>query len=92
MIRELRYAWRGLTKRPLLSALTIASVAVGIAACTAVFTLLDAIVLRPLPVADPEQLVQISSLNRQNRAGYIAPGALDLIEERRHLRQALVRS
>ena len=78
---ELRYAWRGLSKRPLLSALTIASVAVGIAACTAVFTLLDAIVMRPLPVANPEQLVQISSLNRQNRAGYIAPGALDLIED-----------
>ena len=81
MIGELRYAWRGLSKRPLLAALTIASVAVGIAACTAVFTLLDAIVLRPLPVANPEQLVQISSLNRQNRAGYIAPGALDLIED-----------
>ncbi len=81
LIRELRYAWRGLSKRPLFSILTIASVAVGIAACTAVFTLLDAIVLRPLAVANPEQLVQISSFNRQNRAGYIAPGALDLIEQ-----------
>jgi predicted permease len=80
-MRELKYAWRGLSKRPLLFGLTIGSLALGIGACTAVFTLLDAVVLRPIRVSDPDRLIQISSLDAQNRSGYIGFSARDLIDK-----------
>jgi predicted permease len=79
-MRDLRYAWRGLSKRPLLFGLTVGSLALGIGACTAVFTLVDAVVLRSIQVPDPDRLVQISSLDAQNRAGYIGFAARDVID------------
>ena len=79
-MRELKYAWRGLSKRPLLFGLTIGSLALGIGACTTVFTLLDAVILRSIPVANPDRLIQIASLDSQNRAGYIGLSARDFID------------
>ena len=77
---ELRYAWRGLSKRPLLFGLTVGSLALGIGACTAAFTLVDVVILRSIQVSNPERLVQISSLDAQNRAGYIGFTARDIID------------
>jgi predicted permease len=79
-MRELGYAWRGLSKRPLLFGLTVGSLALGIGACTAVFTLVDAVILRPIQVSNPDRLIGISSLDAQNRAGYIGFTARDLID------------
>ena len=55
--RNLRYALRQLRRSPLFTAAAIISLALGIGATTAIFTLIDRILLRPLPVADPHQLV-----------------------------------
>ena len=79
-MRDLRYAWRSLSKRPLLVSLTVGSLGLGIGACTAVFTLVDAVILRSIQVPNPDRLVQISSLDAQNRAGYIGFTARDLID------------
>src|SRR5215208_3799237 len=81
MRRELQFAWRGLSKRPLLFGLTVGSLALGIGACTAVFTLLDAVILRSIRVPHPDRLVQISSLDARNRAGYIGFSARELIDQ-----------
>src|SRR5438477_3664541 len=58
--RDLRYAIRSLQSRPAFTLTVIATLALGIGANTAIFTLVDALVLRPLPVSHPEQLVIVS--------------------------------
>ena len=56
---DLRLALRGLKRTPLFSIVAILSLALGIGANTAIFTLIDQILLRKLPVAAPEQLVMV---------------------------------
>ena len=56
---DLRLALRGLRRSPLFSIVAILSLALGIGANTAIFTLIDQILLRKLPVADPDQLVML---------------------------------
>jgi len=54
------FGWRQLKKRKATSAAAILSLALGIGACTSAFRLIDALLLRPLPVAEPERLYAIS--------------------------------
>jgi predicted permease len=56
---DFRLALRGLRRSPLFAAVAIASLALGIGANTAIFTLIDQILLRKLPVRAPEQLVML---------------------------------
>ena len=55
----LRYVFRTLLKSPVFTAVAVLSLALGIGANTAIFSLLDQILLRSLPVRDPAQLVMI---------------------------------
>jgi predicted permease len=57
LVRDLQYAWRGLTRAPMFTAVALLSIALGIGANTAIFTLVDEVLLRMLPVGHPEQLV-----------------------------------
>jgi predicted permease len=59
ILQELRLALRQLRKAPVFSAVAIITIALGIGANTAVFTLLDQAILRSLPVTHPEQLVRL---------------------------------
>ncbi len=56
---DLRFALRGFRRNPLFAAVAILSLALGIGANTAIFTLLDQIVLRKLPIKEPERLVML---------------------------------
>ncbi|HVZ19617.1 MAG TPA: ABC transporter permease, partial [Vicinamibacterales bacterium] len=56
---DLRYALRGLRRSPLFASVAILSLALGIGANSAIFTLIDQILLRQLPVSHPEQLVMV---------------------------------
>ena len=58
-LADLRYALRGLRRSPLFASVAILSLALGIGANTAIFTLIDQILLRKLPVSHPEQLVMV---------------------------------
>jgi predicted permease len=60
LLADLRYALRSLKKAPLFTAVAITSIALGVGANTAVFTLLDQVVLRLLPVKDAKQIVQVT--------------------------------
>ncbi|HYK91449.1 MAG TPA: ABC transporter permease [Acidobacteriota bacterium] len=57
LLQDLRYAIRILRKSPVFTAVVILSLALGIGANTAIFTLIDSVMLRTLPVKAPEQLV-----------------------------------
>jgi predicted permease len=57
VLNDIRYALRGFAKSPLFTTVAILSLAFGIGANTAIFTLLDQVMLRLLPVKDPQQLV-----------------------------------
>ena len=59
LISDFRHAVRTLRKAPLFTALTVISLALGIGANTTIFTLLDQVVLRTLPVERPDELVQV---------------------------------
>lgn len=59
--QDLAYALRTLRKTPVFTFVIIASLALGIGANTAVFTLLNAVLLRALPVPRPEQLVRLTA-------------------------------
>src|ERR1019366_2227184 len=54
------FGWRQLMKKKATSAAAILSLALAIGSCTSAFRLIDAILLRPLPVADPERLYAVS--------------------------------
>ncbi len=54
------FGWRQLKKNKVASAAAILSLALGIGACTGAFRLIDALLLRPLPVAEPEQLYALA--------------------------------
>ena len=54
---------------PVVTAIAILSLALGIGANTAMFSLVDALILRPLPVAAPERLVTLSTTVAVNRGG-----------------------
>lgn len=65
---DLRYAMRALRKTPGFTLVVILSLALGIGANTAIFTLIQDVLLKWLPVKDPQQLVNISS-NRRSYPG-----------------------
>ena len=66
-LSDLRLAIRGLRRSPLFAAVAILSLALGIGANTAIFTLIDQVLLRKLPVVEPERLVMI--YQRANNMG-----------------------
>jgi len=57
LVRDFRYGLRALAKNPAFTLIAVATLALGIGANTAMFTLLDQVVLRLLPVRDPERVV-----------------------------------
>jgi predicted permease len=59
-MRDVRYGSRMLRKSPVVTAAAILSLALAIGACTAAYSLIDALILRPLPVRDPEGLVYLT--------------------------------
>ena len=65
-MKDLRYAFRVLGKQPLFSAIVILTFALGIGANTAVFSVLNAVLLRPLPFHEPQNLVALGEFDTRD--------------------------
>src|SRR4051812_23148917 len=74
LLADLRFAFRSLRKVPLFTSVAVLSIAFGIAANTAVFTLVDQVLLRSLPVTDPSRLVQIDAAGSESYGGGMGDG------------------
>src|SRR5215472_7237441 len=62
IIQDLRYGLRMLAKNPGVTVVVVLSLAIGVGANTAIFSLLNAVVLKALPIHHPEQLVLFSQI------------------------------
>src|SRR4051794_11290690 len=61
LLQDLRFAWRGLRRAPGVAAIAIATLALGVGANSAIFTVVNAVVMRPLPYAHADRLVRITA-------------------------------
>src|SRR6516225_7945983 len=66
--QDLRYGFRLLRRSPGFAATAIATLALGIGACTAIFSIVDAVLFRPLPFADSDRLVTVGDRNPNGSA------------------------
>ena len=71
--QNLRYSLRGLRKNPGFTAVAVLSLALGIGANVAIFTLINALLLRDLPVPHPERLVELSLVRNGDKIPFSYP-------------------
>src|SRR5689334_4781968 len=72
-IKDLKYGLRGLLKRKGFAAIAVLTLALGIGANTAIFTLVNAVMLKSLPVSHPEQLVLFSDTTGEGTSVHDVP-------------------
>jgi len=65
LLRDLRYGLRGLRRAPAFSAIVILTLALGLGANTAIFSVVRAVLLKPLPYPDSERLVRLGEFDRR---------------------------
>jgi putative ABC transport system permease protein len=80
-MREVVQAVRGLRLRPLFFAAAVATLGLGIGATTAVYSMVDAVLLAPLPYDEPDELVEIRTIDGEGEKELFPRAALESLEE-----------
>jgi putative ABC transport system permease protein len=76
--QDFRFALRGIWKRPGFSLVVIITLALGIGANTAIFSVVNAVLISPLPYHEPSQLVVVSQKNVQKNLSQLPTSHLNL--------------
>src|SRR5215510_13742816 len=66
LLQDLRYGTRMMLKQPGFTTIAVLTLAIGIGANTAVFSVINAVIFRPRPVAEPERLIELYSGDARN--------------------------
>ena len=74
LIADVRYAVRVMARTPSFAVAVVSVLALGIGAATAIFSLVNAVLLRPLPFDEPERLVRIYTKTPGGRLFELSPG------------------
>src|ERR1700752_5155695 len=89
LIRDIRHGLRSLLARPGFTALAVFTLALGIGACTAIFSVVDGVLLRPLPYPDAERIVQLREVNSKGtQIAFTEPNFRD-VRARSHTLEAV---
>ena len=84
LLRDVRFAARGLLRAPLFTAAVVLTLALGVGANAAMYTVVDAALLEPLPYPDPDRLVRLATvwLPEGDRSVAVSTGDFDDLAER----------
>ena len=77
--QDVRHAWRGLRRTPVITATAILTLALGVGASTAVFSVVHAVLLRPLPYPEADRLVELFESNLKDGVPAMRASALNYL-------------
>ncbi len=79
LVQDIRYALRSFLRAPGFTAVALVTLALGIGGTTAIFSIVDGVVLRPLPYSDPDRIVQlVRIISRGDDSSFSGPDYRDL--------------
>jgi putative ABC transport system permease protein len=90
-MNDLKYAFRTLVKSPAFTLVAIITLALGMGAATAIFSVVDAVLLRPAPYPNPERLVEVRELDERGRGMPVCEPNFNDLAARNHSFEASAR-
>jgi len=91
LLQDFRYALRQLRKRPGFTAVLVLTLALGIGATTAIFSVVYGVLLRPLPYADPNRIVAVFEITTKGTWNRLADPNFDDFRDQSHSFQAIAK-